>query len=250
MTNPRLKYLLVFLLITLLCAGAVEAFYYVLGNKLAASTPTSTPTSSSTTGTRPQTTKSRPAAGTAQPKQEVDIAVITRRNLFASRTGTPEAKPPTDPLEGVSPSTLAVVLMGTVTGPEGEHRAVIYDKKGRKQELYQVGDFIHQAAIKNILRGKVIITYNGKDEMLDIADARSVKVPKPRPVVAPKTTAQRVIGRPASSPSSRAKAAVPRPRNPSRLQTARNRVIVKSRTTSNKTKTRTPDPANPTSEAP
>ena len=34
MTNPKLKYLLVFLLITLLCAGAVEAFYYVLENKL------------------------------------------------------------------------------------------------------------------------------------------------------------------------------------------------------------------------
>ncbi len=96
-------------------------------------------------------------------------------------------------------SSLAVVLMGTIMGNDDESRAVIYDKRARKQELYQEGDFVKQANIKKILRGKVIVTLNGKDEMLDIADARNVNVPQYRKLENPTTTARRVVARPTGS---------------------------------------------------
>jgi len=86
--------------------------------------------------------------------------------------------------------------MGTITGTDGVERAIIYDKAERKQELYQKGDFLQQAAIKQIMRGKVILSLDGKDEILDIADARSVKVPQYKSAVTPRTTSKRVVGRP------------------------------------------------------
>jgi type II secretory pathway component PulC len=54
------------------------------------------------------------------------------------------------PVEVVPPSTLAMVLMGTIVGPDGLERAIIYDKTQRKQQIYQQGDAIEQTLIKQI----------------------------------------------------------------------------------------------------
>ena len=61
--------------------------------------------------------------------------------------------------------------MGTINGGEGDSRAIVLDKSNNKQELYEKGDVIQGAKIKEILRGKVILVYNGKDEMLDMSEA-------------------------------------------------------------------------------
>ncbi|MBE0584907.1 MAG: hypothetical protein IH612_14260 [Desulfofustis sp.] len=190
MANPKLKYLLAFLLITLLCIGGVEGFYYALGRRLAADQPEKTETPASAAAV---------SAGSLKVQKDIDISAITRRNLFASSVSAKVEPINTDPLAGVQLSSLAVVLMGTIMGVHEQSRAIIYDKKERTQELYQEGDFIKQAAIKKILRGKVIITLNGKDEMLDIADARDVAVPQYKKPMIATTTAQRIIGRPAGS---------------------------------------------------
>ncbi len=61
--------------------------------------------------------------------------------------------------------------MGTVSGGSGENRAVILTKKDRKQKLYEAGELVEGAQIKRILRGKVVLNFNGKDEVLDMSEA-------------------------------------------------------------------------------
>ena len=126
--------------------------------------------------------------------------VIFERNLFSSSMEAGEIPQVRDPLEGVEASSLDAVLMGTVSGDNDGVRAIIYDKSEKKQEIYQVGDYIQQAVIKQILRGKVILNYNGRDEMLDISEARNVAVPRVA-AASPVVVKQRVTGRPIGRPS-------------------------------------------------
>jgi general secretion pathway protein C len=186
------------LIITLLCIGAVEGFYYLLETSirpkehLTVEQPAlEQPTPQGQPATGPTTTE------VEQPPIDPDISAITSRNLFGSRVGDAPAPQQQDPLEGLELSSLDVVLMGTVTaGIEEDQRAIIYDKTNGRQELYQEGDYIQQAAVKDIMRGKVILSIDGRDEMLDISQARQVNVPPPAPPVMPVTTTEEVLGRP------------------------------------------------------
>ncbi|MCG6931126.1 MAG: hypothetical protein LJE64_11275 [Desulfofustis sp.] len=189
MSVLKLKYTLPLLVITLLAVGGVKLFYREVEQFLLAESADVEPVPARAAASP----ASAPAANGAKP---ADISVITKRNLFASRTNAPPAAALPPSLQDAAPSSMEVVLMGTVTGTDGEARAVIYDKKERKQELYQEGDQLRQAAIKQILRGKVIITLNGRDELLDIAEARTVTVPQYGKPGVPRTTSRRVVGRP------------------------------------------------------
>lgn len=188
MSILRLKYIIPFLLITVLAVGGVRGFYWFVEKQI------DTGASSVQKNTAPEE-RTIPRPAPAKVEKVSDASAITRRNLFASRAAAPVENQNIKQLQ-VEPSQLAVVLMGTVTGTDGEERAIIYDKKERKQEMYQVGDFLQQAAVKQISRGKVIITLKGRDEMLDISDARDVKVPQYKKPGPPVTTSRRVVGRP------------------------------------------------------
>ncbi len=52
---------------------------------------------------------------------------------------------------------------------------MIEEKKIKKQNLYRVGDSIQTAVLKEILREKVILTLNGKDEILAMEEIKSKK---------------------------------------------------------------------------
>ncbi|MEE4166336.1 MAG: type II secretion system protein N [Desulfocapsaceae bacterium] len=180
------------LLITLLCISLVEGFYY-FGEKYLQTRDSSRKTVSAPVS----------AAGREQIikdlKKPADYSVISRRNLFSSRKNGVEQRLPDDLVTSVEPSSMDVVLMGTVSGTGDSERAVIYDKKDKKQDLFQVGDYIQQAIIKQILRGKVILNLNGKDEMLDISEARNVSVPQVAKI-SPVVQTRKVIGRPVGQP--------------------------------------------------
>lgn len=191
------------LIITLLCIGAVEGFYYLLETSVRpqAYQDTEQPAPEQPTA-EDQTPAGLPAIEAEQIPIDPDISVITSRNLFGSRVGDAPSSRQQDPLEGMELSSLDVVLMGTVTtGVEEDRRAVIYDEKSGRQDLYQKGDFIQQAAVKQIMRGKVILTIDGRDEMLDISQARKVAVPPPVQMPEPVTTSEQVIGRPVGASS-------------------------------------------------
>jgi len=51
-------------------------------------------------------------------------------------------------------------------GPDGQTYAVIEDPKTREQLLYRPGDTVQKAAVKMVLRQKVVLNVDGRDEVL------------------------------------------------------------------------------------
>jgi general secretion pathway protein C len=92
---------------------------------------------------------------------------ILQRDLFKTQKNA-TVPPQTDKLnvEEMEETKLQLKLWGTVTGDTRQSYAVIEDVQKREQNLYRVGDSIQDAAVKAILREKVILTVNGQDEVL------------------------------------------------------------------------------------
>lgn len=158
------------LIITFLCVGFVEGGYQALEYLVLR------PPVKEVTAAKESPAAAGPIAATRQ-ERKYDYRIILQRNLFGPPPGT-DAPPTPEPVtqtEVLQPTSLNIVLMGTINGGENADRAIILDKSSRKQELYEAGDAIQGAVIKEILRGKVILAYNGKDEMLDMSEAANVR---------------------------------------------------------------------------
>jgi general secretion pathway protein C len=95
---------------------------------------------------------------------------IIKRNLFNTQAGAHQKSQPVD-LETLKPTELNLKLWGTVMGEGTGAYAVIEETKARKQNLYRVGDAIQNATVKMILREKVVLRVEGKDEILEIEKA-------------------------------------------------------------------------------
>ena len=78
-------------------------------------------------------------------------------------------------IAALKPTSLNIVLLGTVSGPQRIAFAVMEEKGKKKQGLYQTGDMVQGALIKKVLRGKVIIEVKGKDEILEMEQAKPGK---------------------------------------------------------------------------
>ena len=110
-----------------------------------------------------------------QNKQGIDkklTNIIVKKNLFKveiEQKDKPlvELEKEEKKSETLELTKLKLVLWGTVTGQENVY-AVIEDKKVRKQALYQIGDLIQGAELKKILRNKVILLFQGKDQFLEV----------------------------------------------------------------------------------
>ena len=100
-----------------------------------------------------------------------DYSAIIDRNLFKTKTGT-GGRPQKLDIESLTPTDLKLKLLGTVTGDEKEAYAVIEDTAVKRQNLYKIGDTIQNATLKMILREKVVLHVNGKDEILGIEKVR------------------------------------------------------------------------------
>ncbi|MFH2060714.1 MAG: type II secretion system protein N [Pseudomonadota bacterium] len=99
-------------------------------------------------------------------KKYVDI--IVQRNLFDVQIKEEQVIEKEEPaLETLEKTSLKLALWGTVTGTDDVY-AVIEDKKERMQSLYQIGDTVQDAKIKKILRNQVILSFQGKDQMLEM----------------------------------------------------------------------------------
>ncbi len=193
----KITRLLPFLIMTLLCIGGVELFYKVAENYLL-------PPEKETVGDPVVATQTNVSQG--QPQKHQDYGVIVERNLFKSffEEEVPVKEENDNPLEGLENTSLDLVLMGTITGQSGRSRAIILEKAKRKQEIYYKGDYVQDAEIKDIFRGKVILSYQGKDEVLDMSEASSMR-PKQteKPAASPIKQRRRVVSRPPSQPKKR-----------------------------------------------
>lgn len=108
---------------------------------------------------------SRPAGST--PRSLADYSPIVERNLFDTKT-TVEAAPKTVDVEDLEQTNLQLKLWGTVTGTPEEAYAVIEEGGRREQNLFRAGDAVQNATVKMILREKIILNVDGRDEVLEI----------------------------------------------------------------------------------
>jgi general secretion pathway protein C len=131
-----------------------------------------------------------PAAGRAlpvgpeSPDGVAGYQAIVDRNLF--NTGK---KPLADPGKGAAgidvdklkQTGLKLKLWGTGIGPDGQTYAVIEDPKTREQLLYRPGDTVQKAAVKMVLRQKVVLNVDGRDEVLIMEEPGIIRAAAPGP---------------------------------------------------------------------
>lgn len=96
--------------------------------------------------------------------------LIMSRNIFGSKT-TPSDNVEPEDIEALEPTTLSIALLGTVSGSPSNTYAVIEETDKRKQGLFRVGDNIQGGSIKKILRGKVILSVEDRDEILTMEES-------------------------------------------------------------------------------
>ncbi len=144
----RINDIFPYLLITLLCVGGVEGGYQALEHFVL-----KPPTVKATVAPTAPVAKNLPEMEEHNNKQ--DYNVILQRNLFGPPPGKGGSAPATQSYtENMQSTSLNIVLMGTINGGEKDSRAIILDKSNNQQDLYEVGDTIQGAVIKEILRGK------------------------------------------------------------------------------------------------
>jgi len=101
---------------------------------------------------------------------------ISTRNIFKVLTQGSSLSgilQPDNSEKKLEKTELKIALWGTVTGgTHADSYAVIEDKKEKRQSLFQVGDVIQLATIKKIMRSKIILTVNGKDQILEVDDSQ------------------------------------------------------------------------------
>ena len=118
-----------------------------------------------------------------KPKQQPvsNYNTIASRDLFKTGPAVVDTSNEVN-IEDLEQTELNLKLWGTVARKSGKTYAVIEDTKKREQNLYQVGDTIQDAVVKIVLREKVILNVNGKDEVLEMEklESRSVAAAQPR----------------------------------------------------------------------
>lgn len=152
------------LLLTLVVFFCVQLFYQLisatalrvpLDQQLIVQIPENSPSVN-----RPNYTRASPDLNAYQ--------AIFNRDLFKTAQ-VERAGKETDDIElaKLKETQMNLKLWGTVTGSEEQSAyAVIEDLKNRRQSLYREGDTLRNAQIKMILRKKVVLNVNGKDEIL------------------------------------------------------------------------------------
>ncbi|MDA8405102.1 MAG: PDZ domain-containing protein [Desulfobacteraceae bacterium] len=99
---------------------------------------------------------------------------IITRDLFKTRQDLKPANAMAIDPDKLKQTTLNLKLLGTITGGEEDNGyAVIEDVQKRKQGLYRAGDAIVNAQVKAILRKKVVLSVDGKDEALLMEDDKN-----------------------------------------------------------------------------
>lgn len=126
-----------------------------------------------------QTSSSNPKSDHTRPQSKSNrfepvklnnvIEKVTQRNLFKVEVDGQKNKA-SEPMNlHLEKTSLELTLWGTVTGhKKQEGWAVIQDIETKQQDLYRVNDKIQGATIKSILRNKVILNVNGKDQILEV----------------------------------------------------------------------------------
>jgi len=106
---------------------------------------------------------------TSKGKRLEDYALITGKDVFhtAKETAKTGGK---DQAEEIKVTELNIELKGTVVGEGKDSYAFILDKGSRKEEVYYANDFVMGAQILKIMKGRVILNVDGREEALLMVD--------------------------------------------------------------------------------
>ncbi len=170
-------------LVTALIFLGVKLGYHLLSAKL---TEISEPDLAAFLDTGPGADRDRTSRPPAAVYKKIAYKAITDRDLFKTgEAAKPENTADAIELDNLEETRLQLKLFGTITGSDEQDYAVIEDTQKRKQGLYRNGDAIQNAEVKMILRKKVVLTVNGKDEILLMEDEKEGAARRPSPSNAP-----------------------------------------------------------------
>jgi len=101
---------------------------------------------------------------------------IIERDLLKTKKNSNKILKDKINLEALKHTDLKLRLWGTVTADDKQTAyAVIEELKVKKQNLYRVGDKVQDATVKMIFREKVVLSINGRDEILEIEELSANK---------------------------------------------------------------------------
>ena len=110
-------------------------------------------------------------------------AVIHKRDIFNSAKPTPAAE---KAQEVVAPTQLKLKLWGTAVFSNGKSFSIIEDQGARKQGVYGVNAVVPgNATVKDIEWNRVILSHNGKDEILELEEPKTTAGPHTAVAAAP-----------------------------------------------------------------
>ena len=97
---------------------------------------------------------------------------IMDRDLFQTKNAENKISK-TLQVDKLKATALKLKLWGTAIFGEGKGFAIIEDLQGKKQSLYAPGQVVQNATIKMILKDRVVLRVNDKDEILKVEDIKS-----------------------------------------------------------------------------
>lgn len=141
-------------------------------------------------------------------KRLEDYGLIASKDVFHTTKETAKTAGK-DQGEEIKVTELNLELKGTVVGEGKDSYAFILDRGSKKEDAYYVNDFVMGAQILRIMKGRVILNVDGKEEALLMLDesrtlpemgsaeekagAEAVKPAEQRPVSQGSTPPQRRI---------------------------------------------------------
>ena len=165
-SGSALGHLVVLMALALVCYFGVKAFYSRF-DSAAIGTRDLPP--------RPAASDTTATAQAGYASAEPDKEAITRRNLFLPVSRQSDSVKPNGQVQGGDALEPDLLLVGTVVDSGGGNRAVILDVEEKKQLLLREGEMVNGASIRQILAGKVIISREGRNELLDIAESAKIQ---------------------------------------------------------------------------
>ena len=159
------RHVFVVLILGMVCFFGVKAFYSRVENGVSDS-PEQSP--------RPAASEALGSGQLGDDRGEIDKEAITRRNLFLA--GNSEGNSDISSLlNGSGVNKVDLLLVGTIVESGGVNRAVVLDVEQKKQHLLREGDMINGASVRRIDSGRVTISRQGRNELLDITEAEKVR---------------------------------------------------------------------------
>lgn len=151
--------------------------------------------------------------GNSSKARDLDYyATIFQRDLFASSVSGIEES--TEGKSATTSSTVPFKLRGTVVVKPGVSSAIIEDPATRKQRLYHQDEVVEGFKILRILRNKVIVDKNGREEIVEVVKEK--ERPPAQPVKKSRVIRRRPVQRPSTSRTTPVRRPVPARQAPAR----------------------------------